>query len=245
MSYFCTVLILIRYRTLVFHAAGLVDNVGGETRQCKITLAFDKMLPFRSRSSGWNLWDYQSRDGCLNCSSRALGRRPKTPKERGRGEVHVGLIPNSRNSNCRRLKELILATVAPGESISDYDMLVTGHSLLEQLIWRLCLLRILENSALTPWTCPTAMQLPTLSWAMRQRQNKLRTDQQEAPTSPELAAGQLWKSSRRRQNFSCAASRERASLANSQPQGHFVARMSHHAHSLGLLGSLWIDCTCH
>ena len=33
------------------------------------------------------------------------------------------------NSISRRLKELILATPAPGEDISHYDMLVTGHSL--------------------------------------------------------------------------------------------------------------------
>jgi hypothetical protein len=43
-------------------------------------------------------------------------------------DVNIG-FRNSMNSNRRRLKELILATVAPGESISDNDMLVTGHSL--------------------------------------------------------------------------------------------------------------------
>lgn len=43
-------------------------------------------------------------------------------------KVHVG-FRSSMESISRRLKELILATVAPGEDISDYDMLVTGHSL--------------------------------------------------------------------------------------------------------------------
>jgi hypothetical protein len=43
-------------------------------------------------------------------------------------KVHVG-FRRSMNSISRRLKELVLATVAPGDSISDYDMLVTGHSL--------------------------------------------------------------------------------------------------------------------
>jgi hypothetical protein len=50
------------------------------------------------------------------------------PKKEGIPMVHTG-FRNSMNSISRRLKELILATVAPGESISDYDMLVTGHSL--------------------------------------------------------------------------------------------------------------------
>jgi Lipase (class 3) len=43
-------------------------------------------------------------------------------------KVHVG-FRKSMNSISRRLKELIIATVSPGESISDYDLLVTGHSL--------------------------------------------------------------------------------------------------------------------
>ena len=43
-------------------------------------------------------------------------------------QVHVG-FRRSMNSISRRLKELLLATVAPGDSISDYDVLVTGHSL--------------------------------------------------------------------------------------------------------------------
>lgn len=43
-------------------------------------------------------------------------------------KVHAG-FRNSLNSIARRLKELILATVDPGEQISDYDLLVTGHSL--------------------------------------------------------------------------------------------------------------------
>ena len=54
------------------------------------------------------------------------GADPKN--EGGVPKVHTG-FRNSMNSISRRLKELILATVAPGESISDYDMLVTGHSL--------------------------------------------------------------------------------------------------------------------
>ncbi len=43
-------------------------------------------------------------------------------------KVHVG-FRRSLNSISRRLKELVLASVAPEEDISDYDILVTGHSL--------------------------------------------------------------------------------------------------------------------
>lgn len=43
-------------------------------------------------------------------------------------KVHSG-FRTSMDSISRRLKELILATPALGEDISDYDMLVTGHSL--------------------------------------------------------------------------------------------------------------------
>lgn len=35
----------------------------------------------------------------------------------------------SLNSISRKLKELLLATVAPGDDISEYDLIVTGHSL--------------------------------------------------------------------------------------------------------------------
>lgn len=42
-------------------------------------------------------------------------------------QVHVG-FRKSLNSISRRLKELVLATVAPGDDFSDYDLLVTGHS---------------------------------------------------------------------------------------------------------------------
>ena len=50
------------------------------------------------------------------------------PKKEGIAKVHVG-FRKSMNSISRRLKELVLATVGSGENISDYDMLVTGHSL--------------------------------------------------------------------------------------------------------------------
>lgn len=50
------------------------------------------------------------------------------PAEPGVAKVHKG-FRTSMESISRRLKELILATAAPGEEISDYDMLVTGHSL--------------------------------------------------------------------------------------------------------------------
>ena len=43
-------------------------------------------------------------------------------------KVHAG-FRNSLNSISRRLKELVLAAVAPGEDLSRYDVLVTGHSL--------------------------------------------------------------------------------------------------------------------
>jgi hypothetical protein len=50
------------------------------------------------------------------------------PKKDGIAKVHAG-FRTSMESMSRRLKELVLATVAPGDEISDYDMLVTGHSL--------------------------------------------------------------------------------------------------------------------
>ena len=43
-------------------------------------------------------------------------------------KVHSG-FRNSLNSISRRLKELVLAAVAPGEDLAQYDVLVTGHSL--------------------------------------------------------------------------------------------------------------------
>jgi len=83
-------------------------------------------------------------------------KNPETPK------VHVGF----RRSLCsisRRLKELLLATPGPYESISDYDVLVTGHSLVgvrrfcsgcssltltmfhREVPWQLCLPQTLES----------------------------------------------------------------------------------------------------
>ena len=50
------------------------------------------------------------------------------PKKENTAMVHVG-FRKSMNSISRRLKEMILAAVAPGDRIEDYDMLVTGHSL--------------------------------------------------------------------------------------------------------------------
>jgi hypothetical protein len=43
-------------------------------------------------------------------------------------KVHAG-FRSSLNSISRRLKELLLAAVAPGEELADYHLLVTGHSL--------------------------------------------------------------------------------------------------------------------
>lgn len=43
-------------------------------------------------------------------------------------KVHVG-FRNSLESISRKLKELVLASVSPGDDISDYDLVVTGHSL--------------------------------------------------------------------------------------------------------------------
>jgi len=43
-------------------------------------------------------------------------------------KIHTG-FRKSLDSISRRLKELMLAAVAPGEDLSDYDVLVTGHSL--------------------------------------------------------------------------------------------------------------------
>lgn len=50
------------------------------------------------------------------------------PEEEGVAKVHVG-FRKSMDSISRRLKELVLATVPKGERMSDYHMLVTGHSL--------------------------------------------------------------------------------------------------------------------
>ena len=43
-------------------------------------------------------------------------------------KVHTG-FRKSLNSISRRLKELMLAAVSPGDDLADYDVLVTGHSL--------------------------------------------------------------------------------------------------------------------
>lgn len=48
--------------------------------------------------------------------------------EEGVVKVHVG-FRKSLNSISRRLKELILALPGPGESVEDYSMYITGHSL--------------------------------------------------------------------------------------------------------------------
>lgn len=50
------------------------------------------------------------------------------PKKEGIPKVHAG-FRTSLNSISRRLKELVLAAVDPGEDLSQYDVLVTGHSL--------------------------------------------------------------------------------------------------------------------
>ena len=49
-------------------------------------------------------------------------------KDENTAMIHIG-FRKSMNSISRRLKEMILATVEPGDRIEDYDMLVTGHSL--------------------------------------------------------------------------------------------------------------------
>ena len=46
----------------------------------------------------------------------------------GTVKVHSS-FRNSLDSISRRLKELVLAAVAPGENLLNYDLLVTGHSL--------------------------------------------------------------------------------------------------------------------
>ena len=43
-------------------------------------------------------------------------------------KVHTG-FRNSLNSISRRLKELVLAAVIPGDNLANYELLVTGHSL--------------------------------------------------------------------------------------------------------------------
>jgi pimeloyl-ACP methyl ester carboxylesterase len=49
-------------------------------------------------------------------------------KEQLAAKVHQG-FRTSLDSISRRLKELVLAAVGPGEELSDYDIFVTGHSL--------------------------------------------------------------------------------------------------------------------
>jgi hypothetical protein len=49
-------------------------------------------------------------------------------KDPATAKVHIG-FRRSLDSISRRLKELMLAAVRPGESISEYDVIVTGHSL--------------------------------------------------------------------------------------------------------------------
>ena len=49
-------------------------------------------------------------------------------KEQLISKVHAG-FRKSLDSISRRLKELVLAAVGPGEELADYDMFVTGHSL--------------------------------------------------------------------------------------------------------------------
>jgi hypothetical protein len=46
----------------------------------------------------------------------------------GAMKVHVG-FRKSLNSIAKKLKELVLSSVAPGDNISDYDLIITGHSL--------------------------------------------------------------------------------------------------------------------
>ena len=50
------------------------------------------------------------------------------PEDAATAKVHSG-FRNSLDSISRRLKELVLAAVAPGEDLAEYDLLVTGHSL--------------------------------------------------------------------------------------------------------------------
>ena len=56
------------------------------------------------------------------------GEDPNNPDT---SKVHVG-FRRSLNSISRRLKELILSAVGRGDQLSDYDMLVTGHSLVRE-----------------------------------------------------------------------------------------------------------------
>mmetsp|Transcript_6568 Transcript_6568/g.9390 ORF Transcript_6568/g.9390 Transcript_6568/m.9390 type:complete len:817 (+) Transcript_6568:70-2520(+) len=48
--------------------------------------------------------------------------------EEAEEKVHIG-FRKSMASISRRLKEVVLASVAPGDDIADYDLVVTGHSL--------------------------------------------------------------------------------------------------------------------
>ena len=94
------------------------------------------------------------------------GEDPNIP---GTAKVHSG-FRRSLNSISRRLKELVLAAVGPGNKLSDYDVLVTGHSLVRQvrclidcLYATLTLFRFLREELLQPCLPQT---LENMEWML-------------------------------------------------------------------------------
>jgi hypothetical protein len=133
--------------------------------------------------------------------SRRMPRlfKSQRPQERGSAQVNIGF------RNPRRLKELIQSSSSQGidfgNSRARREYFLQLYARYRSFIWRLCVMRILEKLAMTlRWTCPAAIRaIGCLMEGNYEARNKLRTDQQEVPTSQKLASEQLWKSSRRRQ----------------------------------------------
>lgn len=91
---------------------------------CAVYRSLEKKLIVISFRGTCTLKDVAT-DASIAISPWVEGDDPNDPTI---AKVHVG-FRRSLNSISRRLKELILAAVAPGDDISHYDVLVTGHSL--------------------------------------------------------------------------------------------------------------------
>lgn len=91
---------------------------------CAVYRSLEKKLIVISFRGTCTLKDVAT-DASIAISPWVEGDDPNDPAI---AKVHVG-FRRSLNSISRRLKELILAAVAPGDDISDYNILVTGHSL--------------------------------------------------------------------------------------------------------------------
>ena len=91
---------------------------------CAVYRSLEKKLIVISFRGTCTLKDVAT-DASIAISPWIEGDDPNDPSI---AKVHVG-FRRSLDSISRRLKELILAAVAPGDDIANYDVLVTGHSL--------------------------------------------------------------------------------------------------------------------